>query len=42
MTSTVELFSTQPLEVDGWAEGDRALEILRHDREMWEREQASR
>jgi inorganic pyrophosphatase len=39
--NTYKLLEDKMVDVVGWREADRALEILRHDREAWEREQAS-
>ncbi len=38
---TYKLLEDKTVEIHGWRDVDRALEILRHDREVWEREQAS-
>jgi inorganic pyrophosphatase len=38
---TYKLLEDKTVEIDGWAGADRALEILRHDRAVWEREQAT-
>ena len=37
---TYKLLEDKTVEVVGWRDRRRALEILRHDREAWEREQA--
>ena len=37
---TYKLLEDKTVEVLGWRDKARALEILRHDREVWEREQA--
>ena len=37
---TYKLLEDKTVEINGWRDVDRALEILRHDREAWEREQA--
>ena len=39
---TYKLLEDKTVSVLGWRELDRALEILRHDRDVWEREQAAR
>jgi inorganic pyrophosphatase len=39
--NTYKLLEDKMVDVVGWRDADRALEILRHDREAWEREQAS-
>ena len=39
---TYKLLEDKRVEIEGWRDGARALEILRHDRAVWEREQASR
>jgi inorganic pyrophosphatase len=38
---TYKLLEDKTVEINGWRDRDRALEILRHDREVWEREQAA-
>ena len=37
---TYKLLEDKTVEIDGWRDAARALEILRHDREAWEREQS--
>jgi inorganic pyrophosphatase len=37
---TYKLLEDKTVEINGWRDSERALEILRHDRAMWEREQA--
>jgi inorganic pyrophosphatase len=37
---TYKLLEDKTVEVVGWRDSGRALEILRHDREAWKREQA--
>jgi inorganic pyrophosphatase len=39
---TYKLLEDKTVDVIGWREAPRALEILRHDREAWEREQQER
>ena len=39
--NTYKLLEDKMVDVVGWRDAARALEILRHDREAWEREQAS-
>ena len=39
--NTYKLLEDKMVDVVGWREAERALEILRHDRQAWEREQAS-
>jgi inorganic pyrophosphatase len=39
---TYKLLEDKTVEIHGWRDRDRALEILAHDRDAWEREQASR
>ena len=38
---TYKLLEDKTVEINGWRDADRALEILRHDREAWERERAA-
>jgi inorganic pyrophosphatase len=38
---TYKLLEDKTVEINGWRDADRALEILRHDREAWERERAT-
>ena len=38
--NTYKMLEDKNVDVDGWADRDRALEILRTDRAAWEREQA--
>ncbi len=38
---TYKLLEDKTVEINGWRAADRALEILRHDRDIWEREQAA-
>jgi len=37
---TYKLLEDKTVEINGWRDVDRALEILRHDRTAWERERA--
>jgi inorganic pyrophosphatase len=37
---TYKLLENKATEVVGWRERDRALDVLRHDRTVWQREQA--
>ena len=39
---TYKLLEDKQVEIDGWGDAARALEILGHDREAWQREQAGR
>jgi len=38
---TYKLLEDKTVEINGWRDADRALEILQHDREAWERERAA-
>jgi inorganic pyrophosphatase len=38
---TYKMLEDKTVEIDGWQEKARALEILRHDRAAWERERAA-
>jgi len=38
---TYKLLEDKGVEINGWSGAERALEILRHDRAAWEREQAN-
>jgi inorganic pyrophosphatase len=37
---TYKLLEDKTVEIQGWRDRARALEILRHDRDAWEQEQA--